>query len=459
MASFEFRSPMPVPAEALAAWHFRAGALPRLLPPWSGVRAIGEAPPVSEGSRVRLSIPIGPFQREWVALHREVSPRGFVDVQERGPFAAWRHRHAFLDGGTPGTSVLHDAIEYRLPAGGLGALLGGGSVARMLAHDFRWRHRRTAQDLRRHAELSATPLRIAVSGAGGLVGGALVAFLSTGGHEVRRIVRSRPDRARGDLLLDAERGEVDEAGFEGLDAVVHLAGEPIADGRWTADRKRRILESRVKGTTLLARALARTTLKPRVLVSASAIGFYGNRPGAAIDESAGRGEGFLAETCELWERAAREAQDAGIRCVHPRIGIVLSGRGGALGKMRLPFSLGLGGPIGSGTQGMSWIALDDLLAAILFAIRTDAIVGPFNATAPAPVDNATFGRTLGRVLGRPAFLPTPGFALRAAFGELADEALLAGANVRPARLLDAGFRFDFPDLEDALRFELGKCVP
>jgi uncharacterized protein (TIGR01777 family) len=455
---FERSSRLDVPASALAAWHFRRGALERLVPPWSGVAAKGDAPPVSEGSRVTLSIPAGPFRIEWVARHESVETgRSFVDVMERGPFASWRHRHSFLPvEGRPGSSELRDEIEFRLKGGTLGNLAAGFAVDRVLKRDFAWRHRRMAIDLRRHAELSPEPLRIAVSGASGLVGSQLCAFLSTGGHEVRRIVRGRPDAARGDILLDAGRGEVDAAGLEGLDAVVHLAGEPIAEGRWTEAKKKAIRESRVKGTALLARALAGLSLKPRCLVSASAIGFYGDRPGSAIDESAARGSGFLAETCELWERAAREATDAGIRTVHPRIGIVLSGRGGALAKMRLPFSLGLGGPIGSGRQGMSWVALDDLLAMVLFAIVTPAMAGPFNATAPSPVDNATFGRTFGSVLSRPAFLPTPGFALEVAFGELAREALLTGAFVKPARLAAAGFRFDFPTLEDALRFELGR---
>jgi uncharacterized protein (TIGR01777 family) len=454
---FEFTSRFGVPVEALAAWHFRRGALERLIPPWSGVAPKGDAPPVTEGSRVTLSIPVGPLRTEWVARHESVEPvRGFTDLMERGPFAAWRHRHRFEPAGEPGTSELHDEIEYRLKGGMLGSLAGGPLVAAMLRRDFAWRHRRVANDLRRHAELSREPLRIAVSGAGGLVGSQLCAFLSTGGHEVRRIVRSKPDAARGDILLDAEKGEVDAAGFEGLDAVVHLAGEPIAEGRWSDAKKRRIRESRVKGTTLLARTLAGLALKPKCLVSASAIGFYGDRPGSPIDESAGRGEGFLAETCELWERAAREATDAGIRTVFPRIGIVLSGRGGALAKMRLPFSLGLGGPIGSGKQGMSWVALDDLLAMMLFAIVTPSMQGPFNATAPNPVDNATFGRSLGKVLVRPAILPTPGFALELAFGELANEVLFTGALVKPARLAVVRFRFDFPELEDALRFELGR---
>jgi uncharacterized protein (TIGR01777 family) len=458
MRSFEATATFGCPRETLASWHFREGALERLVPPWSGVRVERSLSEMRDGAVAVLGVPLGPlpFRARWEAVHEEVRPgERFVDRMVRGPFRAWRHVHRFGDvAGNAERSTLEDAIAYELPLGPLGAL-GAGSVRAMLARTFAWRHRRTQLDLARHAELSRTPKTIAISGASGLVGGALAAFLTTGGHRVRRLVRGAADAARGDIAWDPARGTVDLAGLAECDAVVHLAGESIAS-RWSAAKKARILESRVRGTTTLANAIARVAGGPRVLVSASAIGFYGDRGADRIDESASTGSGFLADVCRAWEGATSPAAEAGVRVVNLRIGMVLSSAGAALKALLTPFSLGLGGPVGSGRQGMSWIALDDLLAAILFAINTDALEGPVNAVGPAPCDNRTFGATLGRVLRRPAFLPLPSFAVSTVFGEMGRELLLGGAFVRPTRLFDAGFRFDHSTLESALRFELGR---
>lgn len=238
---------------------------------------------------------------------------------------------------------------------------------------------------------------------------------------------------------------------------MHLAGENLAGGRWSDRFKASVRESRVRGTRLLAETVATLDRKPSVLVSASAIGFYGARDGdGPLDEDAPPGVGFLPETCIAWEAATAPAADAGIRVAIPRIGVVLSGRGGALARMLPPFRIGAGGVVGSGRQMMSWIALDDLVGAIHAMLFDPRFRGPVNATAPAPVDNRTFTRTLGRVLVRPALLPVPSSALRLVLGEMADALLLHGADVRPARLLDAGFRFGSADLESALRMELGR---
>jgi uncharacterized protein (TIGR01777 family) len=326
-------------------------------------------------------------------------------------------------------------------------------VLRDLKRTFAWRHGRTARDLRRHARYPEAPLTVAISGASGLVGGALSAFLTTGGHTVRRIVRRRERPT--DILWDLAAGTIDRAALEGVDAVVHLAGESIA-ARWSEAKKKAIRTSRVRGTELLSQAI--TTLKrpPSVFVSASAIGYYGSRGEEPVDESSAPGSGFLAEVCQAWEAAAEPARAAGIRVVHPRIGMVIASAGGALKQLLLPFSIGLGGPVGSGRQGMSWIALDDLLGVILAAIRTPSLSGPVNAVAPGSLSNKAFGQTLGRVLRRPAFAPLPAFAVRTLFGAMGEELLLGGAYVRPKRLLDAGFVFDFADLASALRFELGR---
>jgi uncharacterized protein (TIGR01777 family) len=264
---------------------------------------------------------------------------------------------------------------------------------------------------------------------------------------------------RDEILFDPYAARIDGAKLEGLHAVIHLAGENIAAGRWTEERKRRILDSRVLGTRLLAETMASLKRPPTTFISASAIGFYGDRGEEHLDEESPPGKGFLPEVCRAWEQAADPAERAGLRVVRLRIGVVLAAAGGALPRMLLPFRLCLGGPVGRGSHFMSWIALDDLLGAIHFLLHQEGLGGPINAVAPAPVRNAEMARTLGRVLGRPAFLPVPPFALRLAFGEMADELLLAGNRIEPARLLNGGFEFLYPDLEDALRFELGLPRP
>jgi uncharacterized protein len=294
-------------------------------------------------------------------------------------------------------------------------------------------------------------VRIAVTGSSGLIGAALCDELETSGHEVVRVVRSGPP-ASGSIGWDPSAGAIDAAGLEELDAVVHLAGESIGSSRWTETQKAKILDSRVHGTTLLARTLARLSSPPRVLVSGSAIGFYGDRGDEELTEASSSGEGFLADVVRRWEAAVKEAEDAGIRVVRARTGIVLSKRGGALSRMLLPFKLGLGGRFGSGRQFWSWISISDEVGAILHAVSNDALRGPVNLTAPHPVTQADFAATLGRVLNRPTFIPTPTFGVKAVYGsQLVDETLTGGQRVLPAKLLSSGYAFLHPTLEEALR--------
>ena len=299
-------------------------------------------------------------------------------------------------------------------------------------------------------------MNVLVTGAGGLIGSQLVPFLTTGGHTVRRLTRGEADAGAGTFTWDPAGGAVDEAAFDGVDAVVHLAGESIADGRWNDAKKRRIRDSRTGGTRFLAERLKDREQRPQVLVCASAIGFYGSRGDELLDERSSAGDDFLADVCSQWEAACQPARDAGIRVVNLRIGVVLSAAGGALEKMLLPFQLGAGGVVGSGRQYMSWIALDDLLKVILHALADDELHGAVNATAPAPVSNREFTKTLGRVLRRPTIVPMPAFAARLAFGEMADALLLSSARVVPKRLTQAGFEFAYPSLEGALRHVLGR---
>ncbi len=298
-------------------------------------------------------------------------------------------------------------------------------------------------------------MKVLVTGASGFVGSALVPFLVNEGHFVVRLVRKATAPGHSEVAWDPERGTIDLDALEGIDTAVHLAGENIAASPWTAEGKRRIRESRVGGTRLLCESLARLDRPPKALVCASAVGYYGDRGHELLREDSPPGTGFLAQVCRDWEAATEAAGRKGIRVVRLRIGMVLSARGGALARMLGIFRAGLGGRVGSGEQYVSWIALDDLVGAVAHAIRTESLEGPVNAVAPRPVTNREFAKTLARVLGRPAVLPAPAFAVRLLLGEMADELLLASARVEPDRLLLSGYAFRHPELEGALRDLLG----
>jgi uncharacterized protein (TIGR01777 family) len=291
-------------------------------------------------------------------------------------------------------------------------------------------------------------MKVAISGATGLIGTALRESLAADGIQIVALSRSPSIPPLETITWDVANGRFDASRLEEVDAVVHLAGEPIAQ-RWNEERKKAIRDSRVKSTRLLVEGLKSLKRRPKVLISGSAIGFYGDRGDETLVESSPPGTGFLPETCQAWEHAAMEAMGLGIRTAVLRTGIVLSTKGGALKKMLLPFRLGAGGPVGSGRQWMSWIHIDDLVGAIRHILQKDEIMAAVNGVAPEPVTNADFSKALGRVLSRPAFLPAPGFGLKIAFGEMAS-ILLEGQKVLPKKLLDTGYRFRFPELPGAL---------
>ena len=296
-------------------------------------------------------------------------------------------------------------------------------------------------------------MKILISGSHGLVGSALKTSLQSDGHEVFGLVRRAPHSAA-EVEWYPDRGSLALSGMEGMDAVFHLAGESIASGRWTAEKKQRIRDSRVKATTVLSEALGNLREPPKTLISASAIGYYGNRGDLILTEASAAGNGFLSSVCVEWENATESATQKEIRVVKTRIGIILSKDGGALAKMLTPFRMGVGGRVGSGKQWMSWISLDDVVGALKFVLTNDELSGPLNFVAPNPVTNAEFTKTLGKALSRPTLFPIPAFGVRLAFGEMADALLLSSERVAPARLKEAGYEFIRPTLEGALRAAL-----
>lgn len=455
MERFELASRVRAPRADVFAWHERPGALARLTPPWERVELLertGEG--LRPGARAVLRIGKGPLSVRWTAEHdRYEAGTMFRDRQVSGPFAHWVHTHRFTDAERD-TTWMEDSVEYALPGGALGRAAAGRWIRDKLERQFAYRHRVVAEDVRRHRDAPFVG-RVLITGAGGFLGAALAPFLRTGGAEVTRLVR-RPARRPDELAWDDPRWS--EPGALRFDAVIHLAGAGVADRRWTAARKREILESRRGMTAELAARLARLSAPPGVLLSASGLGFYGDRHAGTVDESDDRGDGFLADVCREWEDALAPAEAAGIRTVRMRFGMVLSPAGGALAKMLPVFRLGLGGRLGDGAQPVSWIALDDALYAMLHVLHDERVSGPVVFASPHAVSNREFTDSLARALRRPAPFSAPAPLLRLALSEMADALLLGGVAAHPTKLLAAGFPFAWPDLGDALDHQLGNAA-
>ncbi len=446
------------PVDQVFNWHIRPGALERLSPPWDPLELVSYTGDIKSGATVVMRLKSGllPMKIKWVAKHgRYEQNRLFENRQLKGPLAYWVHLHRFSRAGQA-ACLLEDKIEYALPFHPLGSFFGHALIRKKLERIFRFRHAVTRMDIADHLRFKRGPLTLLITGSGGFLGSALVPFLTGGGHRVIRMVRTKAAAGRDTLFWDPLSEHLDLEAIGKIDAVIHLAGENIAQGRWSAEKKNKIIKSRVRGTTLLARALTRLPEPPEVLICASAIGYYGNRGTAWMTEQSDQGNNFISKVCGKWEQSTAPAAEKGIRTVLLRIGIALSPSGGALQKFLLPFQFGLGGKLGSGNQYMSWIHRDDVLGAIYHVLDRRDIKGPVNVVAPDPVTNYTFVNTLGRVLTRPCFFSVPESAIRVMFGEMGREIPLSSTRVSPDRLMESGYRFRYPVLEGALRHLLGR---
>jgi uncharacterized protein len=449
MPVFESTVDLPVNVQDAFAYHEREGALQRLIPPWESVEIESSDGSIKPGAKVVLKTKLACVPLRWVAEHRDYDPPNrFEDVALSGPFASWHHKHLFR-AVTPVSSQMTDHIEYEVPMGAVGQTFGGSFVHNQLKSMFAYRHRTTHDDLATQARYALAPMKIGITGSNGLVGNELVPFLSLLGHTPLRANRhGRGTETTFDLSGDQS--------WNDCDAVIHLAGKSIADARWTDKVKQDLRDSRVEPTRRLCEKLASLSKPPKVLICASAIGIYGNRGDEILTEDSSIADDFLAGIGKQWEDACEPARQASIRIVSVRFGIILSPRGGALQKMLLPTKFGAGGTLGDGKQWWSWVAMDDALAAIYHALATETIDGPMNVTAPNPVTQKQFAKTLGTVLSRPSMIPAPAFALRLAMGEMADALLLCSARVEPKVLQSTSYPFRFSDLEVALRHLLGR---
>ena len=437
--------------ERVFAWHETAASFERLLPPSPPMELLERTGTIRDGDRATFRVGVGPFGFRGTVEYEGYRPlEEFGNRHVGGPHRSLRHRHLFRSTGE-GSCELTERIqcEPRLFL----ATLGRAWLRRTMERTLAFHQERVRRDLERHAAGPAEPLRVLVTGASGLIGRALSAFLESGGHEVVHLVR-HPPASPAEIAWDPAAGQIDADALDGFDALIHLAGENIGAGRWTAPRRRRIRSSRVASTELLCGALAGLERPPSVLVSASAVGYYGDVAGM-VDESAPAGDGFLAEVTAAWERAAEPASAVGIRVAHARFGPVLSPRAGMLKRLLPVFRAGAGGVVGSGRQPISWIGLDDAVGALHFLMSSDRAQGAFNVVAPHPATNREFTHALAAVLRRPAFAPVPAIAIRALFGEMGDQLILRGQAVVPARLTELGFRWLEPTLDGALRWELG----
>lgn len=441
----------------------RDRAFERLTPPWLDVAVKGSGNQLAEGFEVQLTVrKLGvPLDLAFKITEFDVN-RLFVDEQTRGPFVFWKHQHIFEKHGDV-RSAMHDDIRFGLPLHIASEPLLQGLMDSDFQRMFRYRHDILKGDLAAFMRNSDLPRqKVLITGSHGMLGSALINYLSTQGHHFSRLVRSNEDvKGTADIVWDASLTDppdtlVKRMNIERFDAVIHLAGANIAEKAWTQDRKALIKNSRIDSTRRLAKLLAYLNEPPRVILSASGANYYESALESESSEASPAGKGFLAEVCKEWENALQPARDAGIRSVNLRMGVVMSPNGGALQKMLPPFSLGLGGQIGSGSQTISWISLDDAVQAIEHCMLTEKITGPVNLTAPNYVSNKQFTQAMESVLGLQQNFNVPDFAVQLMFGQMGKECILEGVKAVPTKLTESGFVFRHPNIEECLRHVLGK---
>jgi len=443
-----------VPVQRLFQWHERKGAVSRLTPPWIDIRLIHHTGGINVRAKVKFILKFFKISFVWKAEHIEYQKNKFFkDMQVKGPFAIWMHSHLF-ESHKKNQSVMEDKVEFRLPFGISGKIFLS-LIQKNLERVFAYRHRILKNDLENQPE-PQKKLTILISGASGTLGSVIVPFLQTRGHRVIKLVRKKPVSSNDEVFWDPYNSELILDDIRDIDAVINLNGIDILGSRWTEKQKQKISNSRTLPTSLLAEKIGSLDKKPRVFISSSAIGFYGQGGEKELSEDSDAGNNFISRVCKSWEKASLNARNAGIRTVQIRIGIVLTPAGGALKKMALPFKLGLGARISHGKQYMSWISIDDVTGAINHILFDDSIQGPVNVCAPNPVTNAEFTKELGRIFKRPAFFVIPEFAVKMIWGQMGEETTLASARVCPGKLLKTGYKFRHTTLLQALKHLLGR---
>ena len=454
---------VPVPVDQLFSWHENPGAFERLTPPFEPVKVKKRKGGI-DGGEVNPQMSLGPIPLPWVARHHDyIKNEQFLDEQVSGPFASWNHAHLFekID---DKSSKLIDKIDYKLPFGTVGKTFGGAFAEQKIKQMFAYRRNITKNDLVSQSKYSGSPLNIAVTGGSGLIGSQLKPYLTTAGHSVENIVRGRPQK--GELSWNLENRTM--SNLSGKDVVVHLAGEPISKPLggmiplpWTKWKRNEILKSRVEGTKLISEHIASLNNPPKVMICASAVGYYGDRGEDLLSESEESGDDYFSHVVSEWEKAAQPAIDAGIRVVFLRIAPVMSPLGGALQVLGNAARLGSSPPVAGGKQWWSWISLDDVVDVIYHSIINEKLSGPVNVASPNPVRQKEWASTLAKVIwGRfgplTGLIPVPGFVLKSVLGEFGDVLALSSIKIDSSKLLDSGYKFRFENLEDCFRHLLGK---
>lgn len=446
--------------ETLFEWHSRQGAIQRLTPPWIELEIIShDGNCIQQGSKIEFQIKLFRFSIAWTALHTHyVKNYLFRDIQTRGPFALWEHTHRFIPL-SPRNAIIEDDIRFKLPLKKLTHYFYP-IVKKELSRMIAYRHRVLKHDIeycQNSIYQKSTKKRILISGSSGVIGSALVPFLQTRGYEVIRLVRDNKKKlASKEIFWNPYSNNLDLDKIGRIDAVINLNGLDISKKRWGRGQKKKIMDSRILSTRLLVRKISSLSQKPRVFISSSAIGYYGNVTDTYIDETFPCGNSFISNVCHQWEVETIPAYNAGIRTVCLRTGVVLTPAGGTLKRMKIPFQLGFGAKIADGNQMLSWICMDDALWAIYHILENDSLHGPVNLTAPYPVTNFVFVKTLSKLFGKRIFFTLPGFMIEALLGQMGRELLISGAGILPKKLMDSGFSFRYPQLLESLKHLLGR---